>query len=167
METAYLALRGFVKSPLHFRHRWRVMMGFDFKGWAPTIFSGLLFVMGGVYAAGGFTSAQSKDVQALQTQYREVSLQIDALRAQVAPLASVPGLLQRLSDRLDAAPHADLINTQLSEIQRHLSALDGRSDTDERQQRVDADRAIEGLAATKARLDAIENASKASLGNRR
>ena len=163
METAYLALTGFVKSPLHFRHRWRVMMGFDLKGWAPTIFSGLLFVMGGVYAAGGFTSAQSKDVQALQTQYREGSLQIDALRAQVAPLTQVPALLQRLTDRLDAAPRADLLESRLTEIQRHLSALDGRGDATETRMRADEDRAVRDDA----RIDAIEGSSRPKLGNGR
>ncbi len=59
------------------------------------------------------------------------------------------------------------MESRLSEIQRHLSALDGRLDGDEKQQRTDEDRAIEGLAQTRARLDAIDSASKAALGNHR
>lgn len=164
MITAQLALRQIVNGPLHLRQRWGAVVGrFDLKGWAPTLLSGVLFVIGCVYWAGGFTSSQSKDVQVLQTQYREMSLQLDALRSQVAPLAQVPALIQRLNDRLDAAPRADMLETRLSEIQRHLSALDGRADADETRLRSYEDRVIRDDT----RLDVIEKGSNTPLGNRR
>ena len=178
MTAAYLALQGFVKSPLHFPQRWGAMMGkIDASKWTPVLISGITLVVlltqiG--FGANGVFHDQAKDVQAvqaqvavLQTQTSEMKNQINTMQSQMATLLSVPGLIQRLTDRLDAGPRTDLLTSQYNEIQRHLSALDGRSDTSERQQRADEDRAIEGLAQTRARLDAIENASKATLGNHR
>ena len=165
MDTAVLTK--IVNGPLHFP-QWRGVVGnFDIKGWAPTILSAAVFVMGAIYWTGGFTSGQSRDIQSLQAQYHELSIQLESVRTQIAPLALLPAQLARLQSTLDAAPRSDLMESRLSEIQRHLSALDGRLDGDEKQQRTDEDRSIEGLAQTRARLDAIDSASKAALGNHR
>jgi outer membrane murein-binding lipoprotein Lpp len=163
MTTAHLALRQIVTSPLKFPKEWGDMMGnFDFKGWAPTILSGTLFIMGCIYAAGGNWGSQSKDIQALQAQNREFSVQLEAVRTQIAPLSLVPAQLARLTSILDAAPRADMLESRLSEIQRHLSALDGRGDATETRIRADEDRAIRDAT----RLDAIEKGSITPLGNR-
>lgn len=173
MTTAYLALRGFAKSPL-IPQRWGAVMGsFNAKEWILTGCALATFglVAGGtVFGAGGFMSGQSKDVanlqgqyQTLQAQYQDMTTKMAALKDQVAPLSQVPVLIARLNDRLDQAPRTDLLDSRLLEIQRHLSALDGRSDATETRMRADEDRVIRDDT----RLDAIEGASKATLGNHR
>lgn len=170
MTTAYLARFGIVTSPL-IPQLWGTVMGkFDASKWAPTAVSAVFIVGAYLFGAGGWISGQAKDVQSLQsqvsvlqTQQTNTSLQVSALRDQMAPLLQIPALLVRLNDRLDATPRAD----QMVDIQKHLSALDGRADADETRARADADRTIQELARDGARLDFIEKGSDAKLGNRR
>lgn len=166
METAYLALKGFVKSPLQLREWGSVLGRFDVKGWLTPIVAVVtlgLVLSEVLFGGGSFITGQSKDIQALQGQYHEMATQMESLRLQVAPLTQVPTLLQRLTDRLDAAPRADLLESRLTEIQRHLSALDGRGDATETRMRADEDRAVRDDA----RIDAIEGSSRPKLGNGR
>ena len=173
MTMAELALRGFVKNPL-IPQRWRDAVGrFDTSKWAPSVISGaaltvLLLQQG--FGTNGWFHDQAKDVQTvqsqvatLQEQQRVMGTQISSIQSQMATLLQLPGLIQRLNDRLDASPRTDLLNSNLTEIQRHLSALDGRMDGMDTRARADEDRIIRDDA----RIDSIEKASKDTLGNHR
>lgn len=173
MTAAYLALHGFVKSPL-IPQTWRRIMGrFDGPKWAPAIISGLalgVLLLQQGFGANGLFHDQAKDVQSVQSQVAVLQKQqdgmgnqINAIQAQMATLIQLPALIQRLNDRLDASPRADMLNSQFNEMQKHLSSLDGRSDANETRLRVDEERMIRDAT----RLDQIENASKAALGNNR
>ena len=165
MTTAYLALCGFVKSPL-MPQWWRAAMGsFDAHKWVTSIgaVTACGFIIGtSLFGAGGMLSGQSHDINALQAQQNIMASQLSSLQAQVSPLARLPDLNDKLNARMDAAPRADLLGNELTEIQRHLSALDGRMDGLETRARADEDRIIRDDA----RIDGIDNASKATLGHR-
>jgi hypothetical protein len=174
MTTAQLALQQIVNGPLHLRQRWGAMLGkFDTAKWTPIVISGLTLVVlltqiG--FGANGVFHDQAKDVQTVQSQVASqqkqldgMSIQLNSMQSQMALLSSVPDLVRRLNDRLDAAPRADMIESRWSEIQRHLSALDGRGDATETRMRADEDRMIRDDA----RLDAVEKSTGATLGNRR
>ena len=174
MTTAHLALRQIVNGPLHFREQWGEMLGkFDSAKWLTVLFAGVILALniGQItFGAGGLFSGQTKDVQGLQLQVSAVQKQQDIMAAQMAemktnmaPLLRLPSSIDRLADRLDASPRSDLLNSQLSEIQHHLSVQDGRFDSDEIRQRNYEEKVIRDDS----RLDAIENASKATLGNHR
>lgn len=166
MTTAELALRGIVNKAL-IPQRWRDAVGkFDIHKWATTFFAGTaaaVVVWTQVLGGPSLLTGQSKDIQALQAQQNVMASQLSALQAQVAPLAQLSIQIDRLTQRFDQAPHTDLLNSQLTEIQRHLSALDGRMDGMDTRVRADEDRG----SHDNARIDAIENASKSSLGNHR
>lgn len=157
MITADLALNRSVKSALYLRERWGAALGkFDLKGWAPTLISGAaltVLLLQQSIGANGWFHDQAKDVQTVQSQVASqqkqldgMSIQLNSMQSQMALLSSVPDLVRRLNDRLDAAPRADMIESRWSEIQRHLSALDGRSDATETRMRADEDRMIRDLS---------------------
>jgi len=164
MTMAYFALKEIVTSPLIIPKRWRDFMGkFDAAKWLTVAFGAItLGIIGGqlMFGAGGWMSGQSKDIIVLQAQYRDVAQAVASLKDQVTPLAQLPGLIARLNDRLDAAPRTDLVNTQLTEIQRHLSALDGRMDGMDTRSRADEDR----LTRTETKVEGIDASSRAKLG---
>lgn len=171
MTVAELTLRGIVKMPL-IPQRWRWVMA-NLREWATITFAGIaaaVVVWTQILGGPSLLTGQSKDVQALQGQVAllqkqqdTMGTQISNVQAQLATLLQLPGLIQRLNDRLDASPRTDLLNSQLTEIQRHLSALDGRMDGMDTRARADEDRIIRDDA----RIDAIEHLSKEPLGNRR
>lgn len=174
METAVLDLGKIVKSPLIFPQKWETVMGkVDVKVWSPIVISlvTLLYLLSqNIFGAGGYLNGQSKDVQAVQAQVAALQRQVDVLatqntvmQTQMATLTPLPGLIARLSDRLDAAPRTDLLNSQLSEINNHLHNQDGRLDADEARQRDFENQVIR----SETRIDAIESSSKATLGNHR
>lgn len=165
MTTAYLALCGFVKSPL-MPQWWRAAMAsFEPHKWVTSICAAVAaaFIVGqSLFGAGGWWGGQSHDISALQAQQNIMASQLSSLQAQVSPLARLPDLIDKLNARMDAAPRADLLGNELTEIQRHLSALDGRMDGMDTRARADEDRIIRDDT----RIDAIDNASKATLGHR-
>ncbi len=174
METAHYDLKDIVKLPLHFPTVWGAVMGrFDAAKWSPIIISlaTLLVLLSQIgFGANGMFHDQAKDVQAvqgkvdvLQKQTDGISNQMNIMQTQMATLLQLPGLIQRLNDRLDAAPRADMINSQLAEIQHHLSVQDGRFDTDEKRMKDDEERSIRDTT----RIDTIEHSSSVPLGNRR
>lgn len=163
MTMAELAFRGFVKNPLI---RWRgAMASLDAHKWVTSVgavTAAAVVIWTQVLGGPSLLTGQSKDIQALQAQQTVMASQLTALQAQVAPLAQLSMQIDRLTQRFDQTPRTDMLNSQLTEIQRHLSALDGRMDGMDTRARADEDRIIRDDA----RIDAIEHLSKEPLGNR-
>lgn len=173
MMTAAVALSGFVNRPLIHRQWGRAMASIDAHKWITTVCAVTaagIVIATQVFGAGGLLTGQSKDIQQLQTQqsaissqYTLLATQLTALQAQVAPLAQLSLQLDKMTQRFEQVPRADMLNSQLTEVQRHLSALDGRMDGMDTRARADEDR----LVRTETRVQGIDESSKASLGNRR
>ena len=171
MMTAAVALREFVTSPLiHRQWRW-AMVSIDAHKWVTSVCAvaaAAIVIATQVFGAGGLLTGQSKDIQQLQAQQNSISsqytllaTQLTALQAQVAPLAQLSLQLDKMTQRFEQVPRADMLNSQLMEIQRHLSSLDGRMDGMDTRARTDEDRIIR----SDTRLDSIERASKEPLGS--
>jgi hypothetical protein len=80
---------------------------------------------------------------------------ISIIKGQITDLSAQ---MSHLQDRIESGPRAD----QLREIDRHLSALDGRDDIlDQRLRLIEQDQ-----AAMKARIEGIDTASRARLGGK-
>lgn len=164
MRTADLTM--IVRSPL-IPQRWRwAVANIDGHKWFGSICIGLgtVIVVGTqLFGAGGWLGGQSHDISALKAQQDLMASQLSALQAQVSPLSRLPDLIDKLNARMDAAPRADLLGSEMTEIQRHLSALDGRMDGMDTRARSDEDRIIRDDT----RIEAIDNASKTAVRNPR